>query len=123
MQRPIDAYGRLLETLLFGWPMARVVRVGLKLRAIPDPISVAWVQALGAYPTPMPFPAVDGGLESKAIAANLERRKKNGLSVTPFAPAEVARLREKMTPGFAEFSACVGEPTAHATMTALAMPR
>ena len=40
---------------------------GLKLRVIPNPINVAWVKALGANPTPMPFPEVYSGLEQKAI--------------------------------------------------------
>lgn len=40
---------------------------GLKLRVIPNPINVAWVKALGANPTPMPFPEVYAGLEQKAI--------------------------------------------------------
>jgi TRAP-type C4-dicarboxylate transport system substrate-binding protein len=34
---------------------------------IPNPINVDWVKALGGNPTPMPFPEVYGGLESKAI--------------------------------------------------------
>lgn len=155
---------------------------GLKLRVIPNPINVAWVKALGANPTPMPFPEVYAGLEQKAIdgqenpvsviaankfwevqkhialtnhqynpqsvifskkvwdiltpaekkilddaahesalfqrkegraavASNLELLKKNGMTVTQFSPAEVAKLREKMKPVIAQFSASVGEAT------------
>jgi tripartite ATP-independent transporter DctP family solute receptor len=40
---------------------------GLKLRVIPNPITVDWVQALGANPTPLPFPEVYGALEQNAI--------------------------------------------------------
>lgn len=40
---------------------------GLKLRVIPNPINVDWVKALGANPTPMPFPEVYGALEARAI--------------------------------------------------------
>lgn len=40
---------------------------GLKLRVIPNAINVDWVKALGANPTPMAFPEVYAGLESKAI--------------------------------------------------------
>jgi len=40
---------------------------GLKLRVIPNAINVDWVKALGANPTPMAFPEVYAGLESRAI--------------------------------------------------------
>lgn len=40
---------------------------GLKLRVIPNPINVDWVKALGANPTPLPFPEVYAALEQKAI--------------------------------------------------------
>jgi TRAP-type transport system periplasmic protein len=167
---------------------------GLKLRVIPNPINVAWVKALGANPTPMPFAEVYGGLEQKAIdgqenplgviaankfwevqkhialtnhqynpqsvifskkvwdtlsaaekkilddsaheaakgqreanraaaAANLDLLKKNGMTVTQFAPAEVAKLREKMKPVIAQFSANVGEATVNEMMAELAKLR
>ena len=49
-------------------PMTKVEDIeGLKLRVIPNPINVAWVKALGANPTPLPFPEVYGALEQKAI--------------------------------------------------------
>ncbi|WP_439518593.1 TRAP transporter substrate-binding protein [Hydrogenophaga sp.] len=40
---------------------------GLKLRVIPNPINVDWVKALGANPTPLPFPEVYAALEQKTI--------------------------------------------------------
>lgn len=167
---------------------------GLKLRVIPNPINVAWVKALGANPTPLPFPEVYAALEQKAIdgqenpisviaankfwevqkyvaltnhqynpqtvlfskkvwdtfsaaekkivadsaneatatqrqqsraavAANVELLKKNGMTVTQFSPAEVAKLREKMKPVIAQFSANVGEATVNEVTAALAQMR
>ena len=40
---------------------------GLKLRVIPNPINVDWVRALGANPTPLPFPELYAALEQKAV--------------------------------------------------------
>ncbi len=167
---------------------------GLKLRVIPNPINVAWVKALGANPTPLPFPEVYSAMEQGAIdgqenpisviaankfwevqkyvaltnhqynpqtvmfskkvwdtlsaaekkiiddaaheatgvqrqqsraavAANVELLKKNGMTVTQFAPAEVAKLREKMKPVIAQFSANVGEATVAEVTAALAQLR
>jgi TRAP-type transport system periplasmic protein len=167
---------------------------GLKLRVIPNPINVAWVKALGANPTPLPFPEVYSALEQGAIdgqenpisviaankfwevqknialtnhqynpqsvifskkvwdtlspaekkliddasdaaaltqrkearaavAANLELLKKNGMNVTQFNAAEVAKLREKMKPVITQFSANVGEATVNEMMAELAKLR
>ena len=40
---------------------------GLKLRVIPNAINVDWVKALGANPTPLPFPELYAALEQKAV--------------------------------------------------------
>jgi tripartite ATP-independent transporter DctP family solute receptor len=40
---------------------------GLKLRVIPNAINVDWVKALGANPTPLPFPEVYSAMEQGAI--------------------------------------------------------
>jgi tripartite ATP-independent transporter DctP family solute receptor len=49
-------------------PITKVEDIaGLKLRVIPNPINVDWVNALGANPTPLPFPEVYAALEQKAI--------------------------------------------------------
>jgi len=167
---------------------------GLKLRVIPNPINVDWVSALGANPTPLPFPELYAALEQKAIdgqenpltvinankfwevqkhlaitnhqynpqsvifskkvwdglnaaekkllddAADeaakyqreqsralmntaLENIKKNGMSVTEFSPAEVAKFREKMKPVIAKHAAAVGEATVNELMAELAKLR
>jgi tripartite ATP-independent transporter DctP family solute receptor len=49
-------------------PITKVEDIeGLKLRVIPNAINVDWVKAVGGNPTPMAFPEVYAGLESKAI--------------------------------------------------------
>lgn len=40
---------------------------GLKLRVIPNPVNVDWVKALGANPTPLPFPELYAALEQGAV--------------------------------------------------------
>jgi TRAP-type transport system periplasmic protein len=40
---------------------------GLKLRVIPNAINIDWVKALGANPTPLPFPEVYAALDQRAI--------------------------------------------------------
>ncbi|TFZ05361.1 TRAP transporter substrate-binding protein [Ramlibacter henchirensis] len=163
---------------------------GLKLRVIPNPINVDWVSALGANPTPLPFPELYAALEQKAVdgqenpvatiqgaklyevqkhlaltnhqynpqsvvvskkfwdglsgdekkvlqdaatesaryqreqsrsqaAGILENLKKNGMQVTELAPAEIAKLREKMKPVIAKHSGSVGENTVSAVMAEL----
>lgn len=49
-------------------PINKVADIdGLKLRVIPNPINVDWVKALGANPTPLPFPELYAALEQKAV--------------------------------------------------------
>jgi tripartite ATP-independent transporter DctP family solute receptor len=40
---------------------------GLKLRVIPNPINIDWVNALGANPTPLPFTELYAALEQHAV--------------------------------------------------------
>jgi TRAP-type transport system periplasmic protein len=54
-----------------------------------------------------------------AAAGILENLKKNGMQVTELAPAEVAKLREKMKPVIAKHSAGVGDATVKAVMAEL----
>ena len=167
---------------------------GLKLRVIPNPINVDWVKALGANPTPLPFPEVYAALEQKAIdgqenpvsviaankfwevqkymaltnhqynpqsviiskkfwdslsadekkivadsaneatkvqrdasratlAANLDLLKKNGMTITQFSPAEVAKLSAKMGPVITKHAANVGEATVNDMLAELAKIR
>jgi TRAP-type transport system periplasmic protein len=49
-------------------PVTKVEDIaGLKLRVIPNPINIDWVSALGANPTPLPFPELYAALEQKAV--------------------------------------------------------
>ncbi len=49
-------------------PITKVADIeGLKLRVIPNAINVDWVKALGANPTPLPWPEVYAALEQKAV--------------------------------------------------------
>lgn len=49
-------------------PITKVSDIdGLKLRVIPNAINVDWVKALGANPTPLPWPEVYAALEQKAV--------------------------------------------------------
>ena len=58
-----------------------------------------------------------------AVAANLELLKKNGMTVTQFPPAEVAKLREKMKPVIAKYTNSVGEATVNDVTNELAKMR
>ncbi|MES2979467.1 MAG: TRAP transporter substrate-binding protein [Pseudomonadota bacterium] len=55
--------------------------------------------------------------------AALDNLKKNGMTVTEFPPAEVAKLREKMKPVIAKHAAIVGESTVNEVMAELAKLR
>lgn len=57
---------------------------GLKLRVIPNPINVDWVKALGANPTPLPFPELYAALEQGAVDGQ----------ENPFATINSAKLYE-----------------------------
>jgi TRAP-type C4-dicarboxylate transport system substrate-binding protein len=57
------------------------------------------------------------------VAASLDLLKKNGMAVTEFSPAEVAKLRDKMKPVIAKFSASVGDVTVNEMMAELAKLR
>ena len=63
----------------------------------------------------LPLTFKTGSPRSAALAANLELLKKNGMTVTQFGPAEVAKLREKMKPVIAKYSASVGEAKSRCT--------
>jgi tripartite ATP-independent transporter DctP family solute receptor len=167
---------------------------GLKLRVIPNPINIDWVKALGANPTPLPFPELYSALEQGAVdgqenpvatiqgaklyevqkymtltnhqynpqsvvvskkfwdslssadqktlreaaaestqyertqsraqlAAGLADLRKSGMQIAELPPAEVAKLREKMKPVLAKYSANVGQDTVNAMMGELAKLR
>ena len=58
-----------------------------------------------------------------AVAANVELLKKNGMIVTQFSPTEVNKLREKMKPVIAKYTASVGEATVNEVLAELAKMR
>lgn len=62
--------------------------------------------------------------QSRAQAASaVDNLKKNGMTVSEFSPAELAKLREKMKPVIAKYSANVGEATVSEVMGELAKLR
>ena len=62
--------------------------------------------------------------EGRAVVeSNLELLRKNGMTVSQFSPAEITKLREKMKPVIAQFSANVGEATVNEVMAELAKLR
>ena len=58
-----------------------------------------------------------------AVAANVDLLKKNGMIVTQFSPVEVNKLREKMKPVIAKYTASVGEATVNEVLAELAKMR
>ncbi|MDP1742301.1 MAG: TRAP transporter substrate-binding protein [Polaromonas sp.] len=58
-----------------------------------------------------------------AAGATLEALKKAGMQVTELAPAEMAKLREKMKPVIAKYSSGVGDSTVNELMAELARLR
>ncbi len=58
-----------------------------------------------------------------AVAVNLDVLKKGGMTVSEFPPAEVAKLRDKMKPVIAQFSASVGDETVKEVQAELAKMR
>ena len=62
--------------------------------------------------------------QSRAMmTAALDMLKKNGMTVTEFSPAEVAKLREKLKPVVAKYAAVVGETTVNEVQAELAKLR
>lgn len=57
------------------------------------------------------------------MTAALDNLKKNGMTVTEFPPAEVAKLREKMKPVVAKYASVVGETTVNEVQAELAKLR
>ena len=58
-----------------------------------------------------------------AVAANVELLRKNGMTITQFSPAEVTKLRDKMKPVIAKYTASVGEATVNEVLAELAKMR
>jgi len=61
--------------------------------------------------------------EQAHMGSDMELLKKGGMTVSEFAPAELAKLREKMLPVIAQFSANVGEETVKEVQAELAKMR
>jgi tripartite ATP-independent transporter DctP family solute receptor len=176
-------------------PISKVEDIaGLKLRVIPNPINIEWVKALGANPTPLPFPELYSALEQGAVdgqenpvatikgaklyevqkymtmtnhqynpqsvviskkfwdslspadrkvlqeaatesaqyqrtqsraqlQVGIEDLRKGGMQINELPPAEIAKLRDKMKPVVAKYSANVGEETVRQIQAELAKAR